>query len=203
MRYVIIRPRYCGRGFSEYDNIKNNREAIIEPLNEVKESEGTQQAKPAAAGEVHTDGSLNKSLNIRKLRVNIFDDDVSNLKMLKSYLFRKDYEILTFDRPLVCPGNGAKSEKFSISNACADVMITDYQMPEMTGIEMLLQQVQRECKIDIRNKIVMSADLDAKGQKTLDGLGCTFFRKPFKLNELSACLDGCEKRIDLSKPLGI
>jgi response regulator RpfG family c-di-GMP phosphodiesterase len=152
---------------------------------------------------VHTDGSLNKSLNIRKVRVNIFDDDVSNLKMLKSYLSQRDYEILTFDRPVVCPGNDAQSEKCSISKPCADIIITDYQMPEMTGIEMLLQQEQRGCKIDIRNKIVMSADLDAKGQKILDGLGCTFFNKPFNLKELLACLDGCEKRVDLPKPLEI
>jgi len=140
---------------------------------------------------------------MRKLRVNIFDDDVHNLKMLKFIMSQRDYEILTFDRPVVCPIYSGKSEKCNTVKPCADVIITDYQMPEMTGLEMLLHQAKSGCKVDIRNKIVMSADLDNKGQKMLEGLSCTFFSKPFKLKELLACLDDCETRIDLSKPLGI
>jgi response regulator RpfG family c-di-GMP phosphodiesterase len=140
---------------------------------------------------------------IRKLRVNIFDDDVSNLKMLKYFMSQRDYEILTFDRPVVCPIDNDKLDNCNTLHPCADIILTDYEMPEMTGIEMLLNQVQRECKVDIRNKIVMSGNLDNKGQKMLEGLGCTFFSKPIKFNELSAYLDDCEKRIDLSKPLGI
>jgi DNA-binding response OmpR family regulator len=140
---------------------------------------------------------------MRKLRVNIFDDDVYHLKMLKLFMSQRDYEILTFDRPVVCPISGTRSDKCDTLKPCADIIITDYQMSEMTGLEMLLHQAQNGCKVDIRNKIVMSADLDNKGQKMLQGLGCTFFRKPFKLEELSACLDDCEKRVDLSKPLGI
>ena len=140
---------------------------------------------------------------MRKLRVNIFDDDVSNLKMLKLFISERDYEILTFDRPVVCPIVSAKSDTCNSMKPCADIIITDYRMPEMTGIEMLLNQAKRGCKVDIRNKIVMSGDLDNKGQKILEELGCTFFSKPFDFNELLACLDDCEKRIDLSKPLGI
>jgi DNA-binding response OmpR family regulator len=140
---------------------------------------------------------------LRKLRVNIFDDDVSILKLLKGIMSMRDYEILTFERPVVCPIYGTKSNKCDTLNPCADIIITDYQMPQMSGLEMLLHQAQRGCKVDIRNKLVMSSDLDNKGQKMLEELGCTFFSKPFKSNELLAWLDGCEKRIDLSKPLGI
>ena len=140
---------------------------------------------------------------MRKLRVNIFDDDASNLKLLQSCMSRRDYEILTFDRAVVCPINGATSNRCNSLKTCADIIKTDNQMPGMTGLEMLLLQAQNGCKVDIRNKILMSSDLDNKGQKILEGLGCTFFSKPFKLSELLAWLDDCEKRIDLSKPLGI
>ena len=140
---------------------------------------------------------------MRKLRVIIFDDDVYNMKMLKFIMSQRDYEILTFDRPVVCSINGDTPEKCNNLKPCADVIITDYRMPEMTGLEMLLHQAKKGCKVDIKNKIVMSADLDNKGRKMIEELDCTFFSKPYKLSDLSAWLDDCEKRIDLSKPLGI
>jgi CheY-like chemotaxis protein len=139
---------------------------------------------------------------LRKLRINIFDDDVLNLKMLKFILSQRDYEILTFDRPVVCPIYSTKSEKCNSLKPCADVIITDYRMPEMNGLEMLLHQAQSGCKVDIRNKLVMSSDLDNKGREMLEELGCTFFGKPLKAKELLAWLDDCETRVDLSKPLG-
>jgi CheY-like chemotaxis protein len=140
---------------------------------------------------------------MRKLRVNIFDDDISNLKMLKSFLSRRDYEIMTFDKPVVCPVNGSGSKKCNTIHPCADIIITDYEMRGMTGLEMLHRQAQSGCRVDVRNKIVMSSDLDDKGQEMLQKVGCRFFSKPLNFNELLACLDDCEKRVDLSKPLGI
>ena len=96
---------------------------------------------------------------MRKLRVNIFDDDLYNLKMLKLFMRLRDYEILTFDRAAFCPINVVKSDKCDNLNPCADIIITDYQMSEMSGLEMLLHQAQNGCKVDIRNKVVMSGDL--------------------------------------------
>jgi response regulator RpfG family c-di-GMP phosphodiesterase len=138
---------------------------------------------------------------MRKLRVNIFDDDAIILKMLKVAMSQRGYEILTFERAVACPINGAKSDNCNSLNPCVDIIITDYKMPEMTGLEMLLHQAQNGCKVNMLNKLVMSADLDNESRTILEGLGCTFFSKPFKLRELSTWLDDCEKRIDLSKPL--
>jgi CheY-like chemotaxis protein len=115
---------------------------------------------------------------------------------------QRDYEIMTFDRPHICPIYSTKSERCNTLKPCADVIITDYQMPEMTGLEMLLHQAQSGCKVDIRNKIVISSGLDNKGKWMLEWLGCAFFSKPLNFKDLLACLDDCEKRIDLSKPLG-
>ncbi|HWR58654.1 MAG TPA: response regulator [Thermodesulfovibrionales bacterium] len=140
---------------------------------------------------------------MRKPTVIIFDDDLINLKVLKSLITAtRDYEVLTFDRPVDCPVYG-DIESCAGLNPCADIIITDYKMPGMTGIEMLHRQEQRGCGVDMRNKAVMSADLDDKQQEIIKGLGWAFFEKPFKFNNLLAWLDECEKRIDLSVPLGI
>jgi CheY-like chemotaxis protein len=138
---------------------------------------------------------------MRKLRVNIVDDDVNNLKILRLIMTQRDYEVSTFDRPVVCPIYDAQQDQ--CIKPCADIIITDYQMPQMTGIEMLLQQAQMGCKVDRRNKILMSADTYNIKEKIIEELGCAFFSKPIKFGDFFAWLDDCEKRIDLSKQVGI
>jgi CheY-like chemotaxis protein len=138
---------------------------------------------------------------MRKLRVNIFDDDVINLKMLKACLSPRNYEVLTFDRPVVCPVNYEQQDE--CIKPCADILITDYQMPQMTGVEMLLGQAQRGCRIDKRNKALMSAYTQSIKQEIIEELGCSLFSKPFKTKEFFGWMDDCEKRVDLSKPVGI
>ena len=140
---------------------------------------------------------------MRKLRVNIFDDDVHNLKMLNIVISQRDYEVLTFDRPVVCPIYHEQSDECINVKPCADIIITDYQMPQMTGIDMLVQQVQRGCKVDSKNKALMSGDPYSIKKKMVEELGCIFFSKPIDWGDLFAWLDACEKRIDLLKPVGI
>jgi CheY-like chemotaxis protein len=139
---------------------------------------------------------------VRKRRAIIYDDNEVILEMLKSFLANRDYEVICFNEPSACPIYGEDAKSCPKTGQCADVMITDLKMPRMTGIELLRQQADRGCKLDVRNKVVISGYAGEEDFEAIRKLGCAFFKKPFELSELSEWLDECEKRIDLSLPLG-
>ena len=140
---------------------------------------------------------------MRKININLFDDDVTNLNLLAAILSRRNYEVRVFNKAAICPVYGDQSDKCLNGGPCADIVIVDNQMPVMSGKEMFRQQAQRGCPIDIRNKAVVCSGKNNEGEATLEGSRCAFFSKPLQLNELFAWLDDCKNRIDLSKPSGI
>ena len=139
---------------------------------------------------------------MRKLKVIIFDDEVMILHMLNRWFSQKGYEVLTFNEPAVCPIYEKKTVNCSKENKCADIIITDFKMPRMNGIELLQHQSQRGCTLDIKNKAVMSAYMSDKNKMVIKNIGCSFFEKPLELSLLSDWTNECEKRTDLSLPLG-
>jgi DNA-binding NtrC family response regulator len=107
--------------------------------------------------------------------------------------------VASFPEPILCtPPN--KTE--GCLKACADIIITDFRMPQINGIELLNHQTSRGCAIDINNKAVISGDLPEVHMDNISKLAGTFFKKPFSLEELYAWTQECLSRIDLSEPLG-
>jgi CheY-like chemotaxis protein len=86
-------------------------------------------------------------------------------------------------------------------NLCADIIVTDLNMPGMNGIELLQYQSQRGCNIDKRNKALVSGYSDDDLKKLINQSGYAFFEKPVELSIISDWLNECEKSIDLSLPL--
>ncbi len=138
---------------------------------------------------------------MRKPRVIVYDDDSMLLDLLTAFLSGLGCEVLTFNEPKPCPIYEVSCDV--CHKPCSDIVITDYQMPKMTGLEMLRLQAQRGCWVDARNKAIMSGGLNGEEQKRVRELGFKFLSKPFPMTELIVWIDECKKRIDLSKPVGI
>lgn len=140
---------------------------------------------------------------MRRRRAIIYDDETSVLKLLDAAMSRRGYEVMLFSEAVVCPIYQNNSTTCRNEYPCADVIITDFNMPNMTGIELLKKQMDRGCKLSNGNKALISGFLDDESRRAVDELGCTYLSKPFRLSELTNWLDDCERRIDLSIPVGI
>jgi CheY-like chemotaxis protein len=140
---------------------------------------------------------------LRKRRAIIFDDEQIILDMLERFLSFKGYEVLTFNTPVVCPVFGNNGRRCHNEKPCADIIITDFKMPGMNGAELLKRQMEKGCKLDIRNKAIASGFIEEAEILNFSKLGCRTFRKPFHLSELSDWICECEERMPLSAPIGV
>lgn len=139
---------------------------------------------------------------MRKRRAIFFDDEPAILNLLTLVFEERGYEVFAFHEPVDCPiydGAGRCDKKLP----CGDLMITDLDMPRMSGLELIKLQTGRGCTMDVRNKAVLSGNLDPATQEAIRLLGCRTFLKPCRLSELTTWAGECEQRMDLSRPLGI
>ncbi len=139
---------------------------------------------------------------MRKPRAIIYDDEIILLDLFKKWMMQRGYEVLTYNEPEVCPLYGKLSEKCTQDHKCADVVITDFKMPKMTGLELLQSQHKRGCKLDVKHKAVISGDIESENKKLIRDMGVSYFQKPLIIPEFSEWLNECEERMDLSAPLG-
>ena len=140
-------------------------------------------------------------MNRRQPRAIICDGEVLIRNMLEHFLKKKGYDVLAYPSPSFCPIYSDRAENCSQKKQCADILMTDLYMPHKSGIELLMEQAKRGCKMDLKNKAILADYLDADVKTRIQDIGCSFFRKPFQLSELSAWLQESEKRFDLTVPL--
>jgi len=136
---------------------------------------------------------------MRKPRVIIYDDEVS---LLESCFSGWGYEVFSYRAPVVCPVNGNSAQEYNCQAPCADLMISDFLMPQMTGTELFWRQAERGCKVAEKAKAIMSICFEERLLRLCEDSGYRYFEKPFNYEELTGWLGECESIFDLSKQLG-
>ena len=136
---------------------------------------------------------------MRKPRAIIYDDNADVANVLKDHFTLRGYDVLTYHEPARCPvyvSRAACSE-----TACADIVIVDFHLPAMNGLELLRAQSLRGCRVPAGNRALMVGALPDATLHGLKELGCRYVQKPFAWSEIAVWLDAREALIDLSQPL--
>ena len=131
----------------------------------------------------------------KKLRVIVLEDDIAMSDLFRKVLQDYGCEVQAFSDPTAFTVFCNPECDCPMDKACIDVLITDFNMPNMNGIELLRLQRKRGCKALDANKALMSAMTTPRQQSAIKELGCHFFRKPFKLSEIKQWIDECAERI--------
>jgi CheY-like chemotaxis protein len=138
---------------------------------------------------------------MRKPRVILCEDNSLIREGLEKLLKRRGYDVISSDTPIMCALYRDGMDSCPQDVRCADILITDQMMEKMTGIHLLEMQHRSGCKLDSKNKALMTASTDSYIEEKVKGLGCKFFSKPLDFSLLKEWLDACETRLDLSQPV--
>jgi len=138
---------------------------------------------------------------MRKPRAIVIDDEVCIRDMLKTFLSRRGFDVIAHETPVMCPVYSDNSETCNEKQKCADVFITDLTMPGLNGIDLIEKQKKNGCKINARNKAIISGNIDTHTVEMVCNTGSVCFSKPFRLSEIAGWLKECQEGIDLNDPL--
>ncbi|OEU72883.1 MAG: hypothetical protein BA864_14295 [Desulfuromonadales bacterium C00003093] len=123
----------------------------------------------------------------------VIDDDNICLTLLSELLDEERYKVATFSRP-TCYMTLQETDRCPMETPCYNVLLTDNQMPGMTGLEFLEMQRCKGCKIPDHHKAIISGswtrgDLDKAAQ-----LGCQVFHKPYAFNQIITWLEASQEK---------
>jgi len=149
---------------------QGSRFTVILPLKKVKQSEASLPEKR------HADPNLS-TVPIAGKKVWLVDDDVTLLEMTTKVLESAGLEVHSFNNP--------ERAIHEFEKDCADLLITDIQMPGMDGFE-LAEQIIRKNGKSLR-AIAMSG---RNGAQNEHGNFSAFIRKPFLPKTLLLIVSG-------------
>lgn len=122
-----------------------------------------------------------------RIRILVFDDDPAIRQVFQTLCDHRGYEVLTFAEPGLCPLHVNHRCQCEAGTTCADIIISDLQMPNVQGLEFLESLRAKGCRC--RGIALMSGGWTPKDAERAEGLGFKLFAKPFHIHEVLEWLD--------------
>lgn len=123
------------------------------------------------------------------VKVLYVDDEENNLRSFKA-AFRRDYEVFT--------AISGKEGLTVLEENDISVIITDQRMPEMTGIEFLME-VQKDFPEPIRMLLTGYSDINAVIDSINKGQVYRYLTKPWNNNELKNAIESAHEVFSLRR----
>ena len=121
-----------------------------------------------------------------KLRVLVLEDsDVVRLAM-QQLLTGKGFEVYSYPDPESCPLHRSEQCECSFNQVCADVLVTDLDMPHISGLEFAEELMQKGCKIS--HYALLTGNREQSTLAQAAELGIKVFAKPDGITALVAWL---------------
>jgi CheY-like chemotaxis protein len=134
-----------------------------------------------------------------KLRALIFEDNEALRHMLRMILDRRGYEVFAYPHPGLCPLSTLKACPCQSGTICADLIVSDMSMPEISGIDFIYQLIAMKCKRP--HFALMSGSWALQDMRPVEQLGCKIFEKPFALSKFVSWLAEIEPVIPKDRGL--
>lgn len=132
------------------------------------------------------------------MRVYVFEEDPALLDLLMLYLKNKGHQVQGFMEGYKCPLYLLEECICPAEKPCAEAVIVNTREPNEESIQILLDQEQKGCKLNKRNKAVMSTSFTPELQALIEGNGFSIIKKPFRLSALTDWLDECKGRLQIA-----
>ena len=126
-----------------------------------------------------------------KVKAVVIDDVAACREYLVEMLADRDYEVATFADARFFVDHCRADKECPVSEPCLDLLVTDNQMPDLNGLDMLVAQFGKGCKLLAKNCAIISGNWSQGDLQQAQSLGCKTFEKPF-LGGLNDWLDRLE-----------
>ena len=134
-----------------------------------------------------------------KFRVILLEDN-NSVRFLFSEIFAdRGYEIFAFSTPAICPLQMIPECRCDVNQTCTDIIVSDLDMPQMTGLSFIENQKKKNCKCE--HVALISGSWTEQDLLLAHELGCKVFIKSSNFEEFHEWLGEVEKSIEPTREL--
>ncbi len=131
----------------------------------------------------------------KSLKIVLVDDDPMVLHALKAFFQRNGHVVTIFEDPSLCPIFTRPHGACFQGSACPDIIITDFDMPDVSGVKFVDFVYSKGCKCK-HVALLSGIGVPDREMRRLAKYGTRFFTKPLDFAEVEAWMAATESPYD-------